>query len=438
MQQPLPNNNFIPQPSFNQNYMQQPMPNPEDITEPTTAMNLALVLMAKTFKLNYSTPTNNNQKISSNPRNRQIAQPRIANLNANQIGNGNVIAARAKGNANGNNGIQVQAKEFDFMAAVGDLEEIEEMDQLSFSCGTKEGTVEQHPTTIEETHAYFETLYNNLAIEVGKVNSVNRKMKETNADLINELARYKNQEKCFEINQEKYDKLERCYQKSVYQEQCLIKKINALHLSSAKIIMTLNEEITNLNNQLSKEKSNVSYLRQEKKILKSDFKTREDELLNKQIQLENKIKELDKILLRSQLFDKVPKQKDTTKGMSANTKFANQSTVGKPLLQHLRNHSVVRQPNAFQSGRPKFSKTWVPPKVAETNNLSNPVTSHLTSREDKFVPINKVRASVRTNPITVSQPHVITKKDVNSDSNGLSATGVDNTAMTKSHNLGEI
>ncbi|GJZ53097.1 hypothetical protein Tco_0607982 [Tanacetum coccineum] len=31
--------------------------------------------MAKAFKLNYSTPTNNNQRISSNPRNRQIAQP---------------------------------------------------------------------------------------------------------------------------------------------------------------------------------------------------------------------------------------------------------------------------------------------------------------------------------------------------------------------------
>ncbi|GKE08175.1 hypothetical protein Tco_1411726, partial [Tanacetum coccineum] len=51
--------------------------------------------------------------------------------------------------------------------------------------------------------------------------------------------------------------------------------------------------------------------------------------------------------------------------------------------------------------------------------------------EDKFVPINKVRASVRTNPITVSQPRVITKKDVNSDSNGLSFIGVDNTAKTR-------
>nr|GFC50815.1 hypothetical protein [Tanacetum cinerariifolium] len=37
----------------------------------------------------------------------------------------------------------------------------------------------------------------------------------------------------------------------------------------------------------------------------------------------------------------------------------------------------------------------------------------------------------RTNPITVSQPHVITKKVVNSDPNGLSSTGVDNAAKTR-------
>ncbi|GJY51195.1 hypothetical protein Tco_0442042 [Tanacetum coccineum] len=117
------------------------------------------------------------------------------------------------------------------------------------------GTLEQHSATVEETRAYHESLFHNLAAEVEKVNSVNRKMKETNAELTTKLARYKNQVKCFEISQEKYDKLERCYQKSVYQEQCLTKKINALHLSS-------------------------------------------DELLDKQIQLENKIKELDNILVK--------------------------------------------------------------------------------------------------------------------------------------------
>nr|GEW50562.1 hypothetical protein [Tanacetum cinerariifolium] len=60
-----------------ENYLQQPIPNPEDIIDPTTAMNMALALMAKAFKLNYSTPTNNNQRISSNTKNMQITQPEM-------------------------------------------------------------------------------------------------------------------------------------------------------------------------------------------------------------------------------------------------------------------------------------------------------------------------------------------------------------------------
>nr|GFC19389.1 hypothetical protein [Tanacetum cinerariifolium] len=150
------------------------MQNPKDITDITTAMNMALALMAKAFKLNYSTPTNNNQRISLNPRNRQIAQPgintgqdrqmqmvggnggnqfrRYAGQNAgnparyndvignqNQIGNGNLVAARAEGNAAGQNGnqircsnckgigIQLQAEEYDLMAATADLDDIEEV-----------------------------------------------------------------------------------------------------------------------------------------------------------------------------------------------------------------------------------------------------------------------------------------------------------------------
>nr|GEX75295.1 putative reverse transcriptase domain-containing protein [Tanacetum cinerariifolium] len=73
-------------------------------------------------------------------------------------------------------------------------------------------TVKQLPANVEETRALYDSLYQNLGIEVEKVNTVNRKLKETNADLTTELARFKNQEKCFEISQEKYDKLERCYQ----------------------------------------------------------------------------------------------------------------------------------------------------------------------------------------------------------------------------------
>nr|GEW48569.1 hypothetical protein [Tanacetum cinerariifolium] len=318
------------------------------------------------------------------------------NANQNPNGNGNLVAARVEGNAtrhNGNQircykcrglghfarictvrprrrdvaylqtqlliaqkeeaGIQLQAEEFDLMAAAADLDEIEELNancilmanlQQASTSGTQtdkapvydsdglaeytellepipephqvpqndnnvifdvtsveqsRGTIEQHPVNVEETHVLYDPLYNNLAIEVEKVNTVDRKLSETNAELTTELARYKNQEKCFEISQEKYDKLERCYQKSVYQEQCLSKKINALHLSFGKQIMTLNAEISDLNNQLSMEKSTVFFLLEEKKKLKFDFKIREDELLDKQIQLEKKIKELDNILVKT-------------------------------------------------------------------------------------------------------------------------------------------
>ncbi|GJW60718.1 retrovirus-related pol polyprotein from transposon TNT 1-94 [Tanacetum coccineum] len=309
-------------------------------SNPTTAMSMAHVLMAKAFKLNYSTPTKNNQRISSNPRNKQIAQPvqnqgvhNVGNHNrvivvpgiTNQNGNGNIVVARAEGNVNGNNGnqircykcrglghlarnctvrprrrdaaylrtqlliaqkeeagIQLQDEEFDLMAATVDLDEIEKVNansilmanlQQASTSGTQSGgTIEQHPANVEETRVLYDSLYNNLAIEVEKVNSVNRKLRETNADLTTELARYKNQEKCFEISQEEYEKLERCYQQYVYQEQCLTKKINSLHLSSGKQITALNEEISNLNKQLSKEKSTVSSLREEKKRLKFDFK----------------------------------------------------------------------------------------------------------------------------------------------------------------------
>ncbi|GJQ94979.1 hypothetical protein Tco_0006118 [Tanacetum coccineum] len=97
-------------------------------------------------------------------------------------------------------------------------------------------------------------------------------------------------------------------------------------------------------------------------------------------------------------------------------------------------------------------------KVDTTNDLSNLVTSNSVpptkeskvvdndkviapgmfkinpfknSREEKCVPNEPTKASVRTNPITVSQPRVIIKKVVNSDSNGFSSTGVDITTKTR-------
>nr|GEU57309.1 hypothetical protein [Tanacetum cinerariifolium] len=56
------------------NYMPQPMQILKDNSDPTTAMNKALALIAKAFKFN-TIPTTNNQRSSLIPYNIQIAQP---------------------------------------------------------------------------------------------------------------------------------------------------------------------------------------------------------------------------------------------------------------------------------------------------------------------------------------------------------------------------
>nr|GEV04136.1 hypothetical protein [Tanacetum cinerariifolium]GEV46148.1 hypothetical protein [Tanacetum cinerariifolium] len=196
---------------------------------------MTLALMAKAFTLNNTTPTNNNQRSSSNPSNMQIAQAgmnidqdkqtpmvednTVENMNgrsivleiANQYGNGDMQIAQ-KEEAR----IQLTSEEFNFMAVAGACEETERDNpnctlennlQQALTSGTQShkapfydtnrsaegrGTVKQHPANVEETHALYDSLYNNLAIEVEKVNTVNRKLRETNADLTTELARYKN------------------------------------------------------------------------------------------------------------------------------------------------------------------------------------------------------------------------------------------------------
>ncbi|GJY53630.1 hypothetical protein Tco_0445294 [Tanacetum coccineum] len=139
---------------------------------------------------------------------------------------------------------------------------------------------------------------------------------------------------------------------------------------------------------------------------------------------------------------------DTTFRTSENTKFAKQSILGKPP----------------SSSRPKLydvsplPKSTALPKVGKSNALSKPVTSNSvpSSREstvvnnerviapgifrinpfkatrvDNFVPNKHVKTSVRTKPIIVSQPHVITKNDVNSKTNGFSPKDIRSTTRTR-------
>ncbi|GKF57179.1 hypothetical protein Tco_0170716, partial [Tanacetum coccineum] len=55
--------------------------------------------------------------------------------------------------------------------------------------------------------------------------------------------------------------------------------------------------------------------------------------------------------------------------------------MGKPVLQPHRNQSVVRQPTAFKSERPRISKPQFASQVDVNNDLSKPVITHYLPKE---------------------------------------------------------
>ncbi|GKB80594.1 hypothetical protein Tco_0947489 [Tanacetum coccineum] len=73
-------------------------------------------------------------------------------------------------------------------------------------------------------------------------------------------------------------------------------------------------------------------------------------------------------------------------GNSVNTKFAKPSILGKPVGQPLKNQSVVRQPTAFKSERPRISKPRFASQVDVNNNLLKPVTTHYLPKRRESAP----------------------------------------------------
>nr|GEW00418.1 actin-binding, cofilin/tropomyosin type [Tanacetum cinerariifolium] len=73
------------------------------------------------------------------------------------------------------------------------------------------------------------------------------------------------------------------------------------------------------------------------------------------------------------------------KGNNVDTKFAKTSVLGKPVLQSLRNQSVVRQSNTFKSERPQMSKQRFTSQVDANNNFSRPVTQHYLPKRRESV-----------------------------------------------------
>nr|GEX97725.1 hypothetical protein [Tanacetum cinerariifolium] len=194
----------------------------------------------------------------------------------------------------------------------------------------------------------------------------------------------------------------------------------------------LNVEEHKLENENVELKFQVLNYAKENAHLKTTYKNLFDSISVTQTQTKTIIESLQNKLhdtiyenakLRAQLFDMVSDQKDTSRGTSANTKFAKQSILGKPSKVG-ETHALTKPVTSNSIPTPQGSKVVKNVKVIALGMFR--INPFKPSREEKHVP-NKVKASFKTNLITVSEPPVITKKVVNSDSTGLSSTGVDNT-----------
>nr|GFB29694.1 hypothetical protein [Tanacetum cinerariifolium] len=116
-------------------------------------------------------------------------------------------------------------------------------------------------------------------------------------------------------------------------------------------------------------------------------------------------------------------QKDNSQDSSKNTKFAKQPIA--EILPKIGESNALSKPVTSNSvSTRQVSKGVNNDKVIAPGMFR--ISANKVSREAKKVP-NIVTASSKTKPITVSQPSVITKKTMNSDLNGLSSTGLDNT-----------
>ncbi|GKD49096.1 hypothetical protein Tco_1278072 [Tanacetum coccineum] len=400
LQHQQPNNNFVLQPSFNANYMQQPMQNLKDISDPTTVIDMALIAQ----------PSMN------------IDQDRHMLMVEDNVGNqiGNVVRAQTEGNGNGINGNHIRCYNYQGMdhhasnctiklgkrdaayiqkqmqiaqkkkqvsnslkrnliswlmqidkAPVYDSDGLDENDRNVISEVTIEqegGTVEQHPATVEETHAYFESLYNNWAIEAEKLNMINRKLRETNADLTTELARYKNQEKADES----------------------LAKHNALDLEIERLLRAVvSQDIMILMSIVARNYSVVETSNLPKAKLRL---TTTRGTIVRILSLPEGSKQV--------RFHKVGEMNALSNQVTSNSVPSSQES------------KVMKKDNVIALGMFR-------------------IYPRKSSRKDNFVPNKHVKASIRTKSITVSQPQVITKNDVNFETNGFSPKDVKSTTRTR-------
>nr|GFA37343.1 hypothetical protein [Tanacetum cinerariifolium] len=404
----LINNKYNPQPSLNQNFMQPPMTSLEDINDPTEAINAALILFAKALQL--TAPTNKNQRTSSNPRNcvqnggnqnRLVVVPGIANQN----GAGNIVAARVEDSAaycsKEEAVIQLQAEEFDFMAAAGDLDEIE---KVNANCILMANL--QHASTSAQYTDLLEPIPEPKLVPQNDnhVTSVALSMVESRGTL----------ETSFAPNEET-----RAYQEIVYPNlidqvaqvkrlQAQLKDLKGKSSDTPSALNTLDPLSQKLESKIVELEFQVVNYEREISHLKTTYKNLFDSITSNRAhaKLHNLIYENAK--LRAWLFENTSESMNNTSGTSVtpqvdNTKLIFVTPYSKKFHASIPSHSIP-QPREFNVAK---HRNMIAPRMFK-------IDPSQTSRVD-LVPNNQPSARIRTNPITNFQRHVTFKENVCSD-----------------------
>ncbi|GJS05255.1 hypothetical protein Tco_0321763, partial [Tanacetum coccineum] len=139
--------------------------------------------------------------------------------------------------------------------------------------------------------------------------------------------------------------------KPVYDKEPMVEDAEQCQVTSPLLNPSLNNKTTEFSNQ-SLESKNICL--KKTRVQTTDHNDSLIAQMNK--------KSINNADLKAQLQEKVfviaalKNELRKLKGNSVDTKFAKPSILGKPTLQLVRSQSVVRQPNAFKSERPKISK----------------------------------------------------------------------------------
>ncbi|GJT94549.1 integrase, catalytic region, zinc finger, CCHC-type containing protein [Tanacetum coccineum] len=132
-------------------------------------------------------------------------------------------------------------------------------------------------------------------------------------------------------------------------------------------------------------------LNKENEHLKQTYKDLSDSITKTSVQTKDHVdslnvqlncKSVENATLKAQIQEKVftnaalKNELRKIKGTSVDTKLTKSSTLGKPVLQPHKNQLVVRQPNAFKSERPRFSKPTFSSQVDVKYDLPKSVTPY--------------------------------------------------------------